>query len=236
MKTLTSRAVTLSSCLLASLALAGWSPRTDSTAGFSLLATAIHDTDTVKTLQYSDQFVEHFSNGTLTTLVQGQEDEARNREQDRQTVVERVKNSKGKTVTGAYAVNVVFLNGETYYQHPLMKDKTWRTRKGMSFNDGIAVFKRGRTIVKYDKPFAGVHLAPAGTAANGETRFQGRVTKGGLTGTIDVFVSKGTMPYVAAVTEAYTEKIKGKIVKVQGRMLYGPFNRALNITAPVTST
>lgn len=225
----------LRACLLGILALGGWH-RPSHVFAASLLTTAIHDTDTVKTLQYSMEIVQRFSNGTLTSIVQGKEDEVRNREQDHQAVVERVKNKKGKMVTAAYSVNVVFLNGETYYQHPLLKDKTWHTKGGMAFSDGISKFQRGRTTVNLGGPFTGVHLVPAGTASNGDARFHGRISKKALSGTVDVLVSRGKIPYVASVAESVTQQVKGKMVTSQSRIVYGPFNQTLNITSPIAST
>lgn len=46
----------------------------------------------------------------------------------------------------------------------------------------------------------------------------------------------GKTPYVAFVTELLTQRVNGKTVKIQVRMMYGPFNQPLNITAPLPRT
>jgi hypothetical protein len=217
-------------CLLITLALCVWARPAHAAGAQALLARAIQDTNTVKTLQYTNQFVQTFSNGTVITAVQGQEDEARNRERDHETMITRGKTKQGKLVTRAYVVNVVFLNGRAYYQHPL-KDKIWHSQKGMVFKDGVASFKRGRTTVDFN----GGRFTPAGTAANGDAHFHASVRKQGVSGSIDVLVSKGKTPYVVLVNERLTQSVKGKTVKLQARFAYGPFNQPLNITAPVSS-
>lgn len=111
---------------------------------------------------------------------------ARTRQCPRQTVIRRARTKQGKLETRAYVVNVVFLNGQTYYQHPL-KDKTWRAQKGMTFKDGIASFRRGRTTVNFN----GVNFTTAGPASNGDAHFHAHVAKNGLSGTVDVLVSRG---------------------------------------------
>lgn len=226
-----SRVFRFGSCLLIVLALSIWARPAHASGTPALLTRAIHDTDTVKTLQYTNQFVQTFSNGTVITAVQGQEDEARNRERDHETMVTHGKSKQGKIVTRAYVVNVVFLNGQTYYQHPL-QSKLWHTKKGMTFKDGVASFKRGRTTVD----FPGVHFTAAGTTPNGDAHFHARVNKSGVSGAVDVFVTKGKTPYVVLVNEFLTQHLRGSTVKIHARLAYGPFNQPLKITAPVSST
>lgn len=236
MNTFSSRAVPLGPCLLIIVTLSTWTSPARAAGAHAagtpaLLTRAIHDTDTVKTLQYADEFAQTSSNVSIITVVQGQEDEARNRERDHQTVITRARTKQGKLQSRAYVVNVVFLKGQTYYQYPL-KDKIWRTQKGMAFKDSVASFRRGRTSVNFN----GVNFNPAGSASNGDAHFHARVNKKGLSGTIDVLVSRGKTPYVTLVNELLTQRVKGKMVKIQARMIYGPFNQPLNITAPISST
>lgn len=205
----------------------------DAASASSILTQAVHDTNTVTTLVYGMGESQRYPNGNVISVtVQGQEDEVRNSEHDRETIVLRSKAKGGKLETRAYAVDVIFVGGKTYYEFPL-RDKIWHEHAGMVYRDPLASFKRSRTKVS----FKGATLKPAGSVLNGDLRFKGSFRGHGETAAMTVLVSTGKKPYIFSVALAGTLRgSKGQSLKFVQQTTYGPFDTPLSITAPVSST
>ena len=217
--------------VVAGIALAALLPPAHSTVASSsvqaLIAAAEHNTNTVKTLVHHDVMMRTGATWSVQVTAHGTEDEARNREQDYESVI--VKQTKaGKTTTLNYTVDLIFLNGSTYYRTSSAPTQ-WKTQKGMTFPDPYTGgWKRGRTTVALP---AGLVFTAVGTSG-GETHVHASNATKTVAGSFDLWITTGATPYVAREDMAYRSLKKGSPGSFRVRISYGPFNSAVNIQPP----
>jgi hypothetical protein len=229
-------------------------PRTSATDAQQLLAKAIHDTNTVRTLVHHDTMTQVLPNHvTVTISVLGQEDEVRNRERDVESVTLKGVQRNGKHATVHYALEIIFVNGHTFARG-LSPHTTWQIYAGTQFTDRISGvgFKRARTTVP-TYTYVKSSVIDQGSSAAGthlRAQLQTHQPHGAsiVHGVLDLWVSTGSLPYIVredihgTVVQVVRERIHGK--PVQRRYLiadtehntYGPLNQPLNIQAPVVGS
>ena len=193
----------------------------------ALVASAEHNTNTVRTLVHRDQDTITMPSQNVTITANGSEDEVHNREQDYEsvTVVGRTGSTKGKKLH--YTIDIIFLNGMTYYRVSTL-GKAWKSQKGMTFPDPYTGgWKRGRTTVSFPKT---VTFHEVGTSG-GETHVRATLPGTTVAGTADLWISGGAQPYVVREDENY-HTVKGARASEQTHVLFGPFNTPIVITAP----
>lgn len=215
--------------------LAGVPLQTQAATGLQLLTQAEHDTNTVASLTHHDTQTVTSSNVSITLALHGSEDEAHNREADSESATYIGKTSAGKSRTIHYTLDIIFMNGTTYYRSSLVSKNKWLSRKGLSLQDpysGVG-WRRARTtvpviasLVKHVK----YHLI--GTSG-GLTHFHGSFKAPTFAGTDDLWVSGGSHPYVVREQQRYhsTTKLKQTVVAVDN---FGGFNSPVVITPPST--
>ncbi|MGH2448664.1 MAG: hypothetical protein ACRDFS_08705 [Chloroflexota bacterium] len=192
----------------------------------SPLARALHDTNTVRTLQHYDVSTAVSGSVTVHSAIRGAEDEVRNRERDSETVTITGPGPNGKFKKVHYTAEVIFVNGHTYYRTSL-DHNTWHKHAGTTFVDRLSgiEFKRARTQLSFA---SSVHFKLVGQP-KGRARFRATIPKSGATD--DLLISTGRTPYVLGQTVRVPAK-KGNKVHGVTRTTYGPFNKSLIILAP----
>lgn len=198
-----------------------------------LLQTAVHNTNTVRTLVYHDTTVQTVRQATIRLQTDGQEDEVRNRERDREVLTVRTHLKTGKVRTLHYTIDIIFMNGKTYYRSSLAKNR-WQTHAGMTLCDHFSgiCWHRGRTTVP---TFKGVAFT-GHTAAGGAVHLHSSLHRGTTRGTVDVVISPGPTRYVTGISERVRVAIKGRqIMQERVDQHYGPFNTPLSIQPPAPS-
>ncbi len=197
----------------------------------TLIATAEHNTNTVRTLVYHDQLTITGPGGSLKVSARGTEDEIRNREQDYESVLVTKRGAGGKVNTLKYTVDLIFLNGSTYYRTSAAPT-TWKTHKGMKFPDPYTGgWQRGRTTVKLPSSLVFTVVGTSG----GQTHVHASFTTRTTAGTADLWLTTGATPYVVRQNLAY-HATKATSASETSRITYGPFNRAVNIQPPAQAS
>jgi hypothetical protein len=208
------------------LALVAWPQSGAAAASPPALAKAVRNTDTVRTLVYHSDTTESGNGLTIHVTNIGQEDEVHNRERDGEDVTVHTKQN-GKTRTIHYTLDLIFMNGRTYYRTTLAHNNQWQTHSGMSLCDPIRnCWQRGRTTLTNLLPLA---FSPVAGSA---THFRAAVKQKTTHGTIDAWISSGKTPYVTRVLQNEVITTSGVSVKNHVDTTYGPFNSALVIQAP----
>jgi hypothetical protein len=209
------------------------SPRTVHAASSvqALLAQAEHNTNSVGTLVHKDQTTITSPVAILTATTTGSEDEIRNREHDFESVT---LTGRGKNASKIqhYTLDVIFINGMTYYRTSLLQNNKWQSRRGSSLEDPYTgIFKRARTTVTFPKSYV---FKLVGTSA-GQTQLRAAFTnsKTNVTGTIDLWISGGSKPYIAREVQDY-HSIKGAKGTGHVDSRFGPYDGPLVILAPTT--
>jgi hypothetical protein len=100
----------------------------------SLLAQAIKNTNTVKTLAHHDTISIVAPTYTVSDTSRGLENETQNREHDYEAVTVKTHPQTGSSKTLKYTIDIIFMNGQTYYRASQLQNK-WKTAKGMKFAD-----------------------------------------------------------------------------------------------------
>ncbi|HEX6506536.1 MAG TPA: hypothetical protein VF221_02795 [Chloroflexota bacterium] len=203
-----------------------WTPAAAADSVQTLVAQAEHNTNTVKTLVHHDVTTVTASGGSLKINAHGAEDEARNREQDFEDVTV-TRTSGGKTQKVHYTVDIIFMNGSTYYRTSAAPSQ-WQTHKGMSFPDPYTGgWKRGRTTVTYPTSWKYTLVGTSGGTRHVRAPFSTKTTAG----TVDLWISAGTKPYVIRSEEKYhsTTKQKGS---ADSLITFGPFDGPVTIQPP----
>ena len=196
----------------------------------SILASAEHDTNTVHTLIHHDVITEKTASVSVVAKITGEEDEVRNREQDTEVVTATGKQSNGKTKTIHYTLEVIFMNGTTYYRTTLDKNK-WQKHSGMKIADPYSGvdFARARTTVKFG---SNVHFAPV---SGSKYHFRAQTTSKNVASTIQLWVTSGHTPYVQRELEVY-HRTKGTALSGSQATTFGPFNKTLVILPPISGS
>jgi hypothetical protein len=192
----------------------------------------LHDTNTVRTLIHNDKITITTKDATVKVTSRGEEDEARNREQDYESVSVQGRARNGTQQKLHYTVSIIFLNGQTYYKSSLSHNG-WQMHPGTTFQDPFTGgFQRGRTTVPFSPT---TKFAQVGHTGSGGTQMHGTFHKSTYSGTEDLWISAGKTPYVVRdeVTYQYTTGGQAKLHRVT---TLGPFNRPLNIQAPGIGT
>jgi hypothetical protein len=200
----------------------------------TLLNRAVRDTNTVRTLLYTTKTVETSKNLSLTVNMQGAEDEVANRERDREAVTATARNPQGVKRTVHYTLDIIFMNGKTYYRDSLQQKNAWQTRSGMSFSDNLTGIKwqRGRTTV-------GDWISPlklVGSVTNSGAEFSGRTSKASGDMPLQVWISGGAKPYVTREVMTITKTVQGQRIHYTERQNFGPFNQPISIAEPATGS
>lgn len=218
--------------LAASISLAFPSRGVRAAAGFdALLAQAVHNTDTVRTIMQTDRSTITTPKGTIVFSERGEEDEVRNRERDSESVSVTAFRKGRAPRKLHYTASVIFLNGHTYFRSSLNKNH-WQLHAGTVFLDPYTGgFRRGRTTV--DLP-SGVKLVEM-AASEGETHLHGTFSNSKKRGTIDLWISGGTTPYVVRENELY-EPAAVPTATFRLHTVFGPFNQQIVIEAPPKGT
>lgn len=197
----------------------------------TLIATAERNTNTVRTLVHHDHMTITATNGSVKVSAHGTEDEVNNREQDFESVHVTRRGTNGKVTTLNYTVDLIFLNGSTYYRTSNAPTQ-WKTQKGMTFPDPYTGgWKRGRTTVGFP---ASVVFKDAGVSG-GQQHVHAAFTKNSIAGTVDLWITTGSKPYVVRQDEYY-HTVSGKAGSFQSRVDFGPFNSSVNIQPPGQAT
>lgn len=235
------------SCLLMAAALMT-SQSSYAASSTQSLATAEHNTNTVKTLVHHDILTQSVPTQSgqilkIHTVVLGQEDERANRERDVETVTASLSGKNGKSTTRHYRLEMIFANNRTFYRInvaliPGVTKNKWYVQKGMELADPISLvsYKRGRTTVP-TCPIAG---AKSLGSASGTEHYRATVhatasSCTGLHGTMDLWTSTASTPYVVreGIHGYFTDK-KGTHYPYTDKETLGPFNQPLNIQPPIT--
>lgn len=214
----------------APLALTGWTPRVDAASSVqALVAEAEHNTNTVSTLMHRDENTITTRDLSVTVSARGSEDEVHNREHDYESVTVKGRGPTGKVQSLHYTVDIIFMNGVTYYRTSLLHNQ-WKTHKGMTFPDPYTGgWKRGRTTVSFPKTTTFREVGTSG----GETHLQASFSQAATAGTVDLWISGGTKPYVVREEESY-HATKGTSGSAHVQVMFGPFNTPLVIQSPTT--
>ncbi len=214
--------------LAAPFATSGWMPAAHAASNVqALLAEAEHNTNTVNTLAHTDQNTVTTATMTLKVRSHGAEDEIHNREQDYESVSVTGHGAAGKIRNLHYTVDIIFMNGLTYYRTSLTHN-VWATHPGMTFPDPYTGgWKRGRTTVSFPKS---VKFKEVGTSG-GQTQVRASIVQPALAGTIDLWISGGAKPYIAREDERY-HPTKGKAGSAHVQISFGPFNSPTVIEPP----
>ncbi|MGH2442678.1 MAG: hypothetical protein ACRDFX_05905 [Chloroflexota bacterium] len=193
----------------------------------SLLASAVRNTNHVRTLVHHDTIRTTVPRGTISSTITGREDEVANREDDIEHVTVHLPDSKGTLKTLHYTIEVIFLHGKTYARSSLAGN-TWKSGKGMTFVDPFTGgFRRGRT--KMIMPKGGVRtIGKSGSTVH----VRGTYVQGKSRGPIDVWYTTGSVPYVSRERYAVTRGsgAKHQVTIIDTHM--GPFNQAVVIQPP----
>jgi hypothetical protein len=192
----------------------------------ALVAQATHNTNTVRTLIHHDTITISGSSLTVKVNANGAEDEVHNREQDHESVVVTGKTSKNQVKTIRYTADIIFMNNKTYYRVSLANN-TWQSRSGMTFNDPYTGgWKRGRTTVSYPK---GTTFKLVDTSA-GQTHVRADISSSSQTGTVDLWISGGSKPYVVKEDQKlHTKTGKGTVHIITS---FGPFDSVVLVQPP----
>lgn len=197
----------------------------------TLIATAERNTNTVRTLIHHDQVTITASGGTVQITAHGTEDEVRNREQDYESVHVVRHATGGKVSKLSYTVDLIFLNGSTYYRTSAAPTQ-WKTRKGMTFPDPYTGgWKRGRTTVSFPTT---VVFKDAGTSG-GQTHAHASFKTATTVGTVDLWMTTGSKPYIVRQDVAF-HTTKGTSGSETSRVMFGPFNSDVNIQPPAQAS
>jgi hypothetical protein len=196
----------------------------------ALIAQAEHNTNTVRTLVHHDQVTITAPNGSVKVSARGTEDEARNREQDYESV-HVIRRASGKVNKLNYTVDLIFLNGSTYYRLS-SAPTTWKTQKGMSFPDPYTGgWKRGRTTVTVPTSFSFKNVGTAGGQTHLHAAFSNKTTAG----TVDLWITTGSKPYIVREDVAF-HSTSGTPGSETSRIRFGPFNSTVNIQPPAQAS
>lgn len=222
----------LTALLLATLPVAGNSQIRLAAAATdlqTLITTAEHNTNTARTLVHRDTTV--ITNSTLTVNVtsRGSEDEVHNREQDYESVNVTTHGGSSAAKKLHYTVDIIFMKGMTYYRLSSTGNK-WKTLKGMTFPDPYTGgWKRGRTTIAFPKTVKFQQVSTSG----GQTHVRAPQSQTGAAGTVDLWISGGSTPYVVREEQAF-HTTTGKSASLHSTMSLGPFNTPMVIQAPST--
>ncbi|GAC1445307.1 MAG: hypothetical protein NVSMB52_06070 [Chloroflexota bacterium] len=193
----------------------------------TLIADAERNTNTVNTLIHNDEHTVTTPTLSVKVIAHGSEDELRNREQDYESVSVTSRGSGGKAKSLHYTVDIIFMNGTTYYRTSLQKNK-WKTHKGMTFPDPFAGgWKRGRTTVSFPKTFKFQQVGTGGSETHVRASFSSATTAE----TVDLWISSGSKPYVTREEQRY-HSVKGPASSALIKVSFGPFNTPLVIQQP----
>ena len=201
-----------------------------------LLARAIRNTNSVRTLTYTSTVTLSSKYFAFRTVNRGQEDERGNRERDHESATVQTKDKTGRQQTIRYTVDVIFIHGRTYYRSSLLKNNAWQEQAGTTLLDPVLGrlgngWARKRTTVKIG-PVNKYVLISQGA----QSHLRASVKKNGSSGVEDIFISNGSTPYVVRDVIQNTIVLQGQTVKQRQQVDYGPFNQALNIDLPSTGT
>lgn len=200
--------------------------------GQALLARALRDTNTVRTLVHHDHLTVNSRTVSVTATSIGAEDEVQNREHDSESVTVKARATNGKIKTLHYTTDFIFLNNLTYYRTSLAHNQ-WKNHSGMTFTDPYTgEWKRGRTTVDV----TGCNSKVVGVTG-GLTRIHCTFTdaKTKTAGTRDLWISGGSKPYVVREDMRFhsTNGIPGT---EDQQISFGSFNSSLNIQPPASGS
>jgi len=220
--------VAAASLLVAPFAASGWVQAAHAATNVQvLLSEAEHNTNTVNTLAHTDKNTVTTATMTLKVSARGAEDEIHNREQDYESVSVTGHGAASKIRTVHYTVDIIFMNGLTYYRTSLTHN-VWASHPGMTFPDPYTGgWKRGRTTVSFPKS---VKFKEVGTSG-GQTQVRASIAQPALAGTIDLWISGGAKPYIVREDESY-HSTKGKAGSAHVQISFGPFNTPTVIEPP----
>ena len=216
------------SLLAAPLAITGWVHAAHAATNVQvLLAEAERNTNTVNTLAHTDQNTVTTATMTLKVSAHGAEDEIHNREQDYESVSVTGHGAGNKTRNLHYTVDIIFMNGLTYYRTSLTHN-VWASHPGMAFPDPYTGgWKRGRTTVSFPKSVKFKEVGMTG----GQTQVEASIVQPALAGTIDLWISGGAKSYIVREDERY-HPTKGKAGSAHVQVSFGPFNATTVIEPP----
>jgi len=179
-------------------------------------------------MQHHDVIQETAGSVTVHAVIRGLEDEVRNREHDFETVTATGKLANGKTKTVHYTLEVIFINGHTYFRTTLAKNK-WQKHSGLTLTDPYSgiTFHRARTTVTFN---SGVHFT---SVAGSPTHLKAQQTNAGVTTNYQVWLSNGHAPYVTRELTTYVSTKKGHATG-STETTFGPFNKPIVILAPTS--
>lgn len=199
----------------------------------ALLARAAHDTNTVRTLIHHDVSTISTSQGTIIKFTAvGEEDETHNRERDSESVTVSALQKHGPAKKVRYTATAIFLSGKTYFRVSVGKAPPagtggFQVRQGSTFPDPYTGgFKRGRTTV----PSSGKFTLVGKTGS--EAHIRGPYKVSGAHGTIDLWISGGTTPYVVREDQSLTGKSGPLTETIHIHSTLGPFNTLIVIEPP----
>lgn len=232
------RLATITLILAPSLGLAWMGQPVDAASSVqTLVAQAEHNTNTVRTIVHREQSIISASGVTVKVNAHGSEDEVRNREQDYESVTVTGKDSTGKVKSVHYTVDIIFMNGYTYYRTPLVQNNQWKKQKGMSFADPYTGgWQRGRTtvpMINSPKSQFKLNFQEVGVSG-GETHVRSVASNASETGTVDMWISGGSTPYVVREVDSIRSTKKSSPGSVHVQSSLGPFNSTVVILPPTS--
>jgi hypothetical protein len=200
-------------------------------SSLKLLNLAVRDVNTVNSLVYTKTVVEVSKHAHITIFIRGQEDDIHNREQDHETFSANGTQKDGKKATVRYVLDVIFIDNQTYFRRSTDKGK-WSKQAGTNYTDSYLgpAFRRGRTQVSYAANLRFKEIG--GQVPPGQSHFQAAINLANEQGTMDVFVSRGTKPYVVSDEVKVSFVQSGERVTEDIRSQYKDFNQTLIIQAP----
>ena len=168
--------------------------------------------------------------GTAAVTSRGAEDEVQNRERDYESVNIQALGQNGKTQKLHYTVDIIFMNGQTYYRTSLQQNK-WKSHSGMVFPDPAtgSEWRRARTTVYVP---AGAKFTQVGGASSGHIRMHTSFKTSTIHGTEDLWISGGKTPYVVRQDLLRSQGTGANQVTLHTVTSLGPFNRPMNIQPP----
>lgn len=198
-------------------------------AASSPLSRAIANTDTALSYREDDTNRTVVAGASLSQSSWEIYDQRHNRERDHAHF--DVVRANGKRQS--YTVDIVMMNNHTYYRSTL-NHGGWKVQSGYGYADPVSGQRWFRAAPSFSY-LAKLAIASQGSAPGGRYRvhFQPQFSAAmKATGSVDVWLSTGSTPYIVREKESVAGSVKGKKISEALVTRLSRFNQPVTITAP----
>ena len=193
----------------------------------SLVARAVQNTNTARTVVHQDQSVLTTPVGTVKTHGQGIEDEVHARKHLQESIAVAIAGADGKVRNLRYTVDLIFVPGFTYSRTSLAP--RWTRQTGTAFADPYTGgWEHGRTAVSLPQGTQYRSLSTRARQTRAHFTFANRTARG----TLDLWI-EGRTPYVVREEETLNA-VSGPSGSEHLQIAFGPFDRPVTIVPPRT--